>query len=275
MRKKLGKMTTAQFAKLHHVNKRTLHYYDTIGLFMPQYKGDNGYRYYDYSQSIDFEYIRMLKEIKLSIEEIKEIIYNFDDDKFLHMVLSKQMEIDEEIKKLKKVKEVLQQKKEHVICCRHVHDLQIELREVEEESLAITPYAFEEDSIPNVFQYIQSVWTPQQYRSGVGSYIALTKIRNKKFDEYDGLFTIAMDTSQEQILIKQRGTYLCGYLIGDWNRLPILYEKMLHYANKHHLSLSGYAFETSLNDYTMVRKEEYITQVMIQVSMDSAANNKC
>ena len=28
-------LTTAQFAKLHNVNKRTLHYYDKIGLFSP------------------------------------------------------------------------------------------------------------------------------------------------------------------------------------------------------------------------------------------------
>ena len=33
------KLTTAQFAKLHGVNKRTLHYYDTIGLFSPAPKG--------------------------------------------------------------------------------------------------------------------------------------------------------------------------------------------------------------------------------------------
>ena len=33
MKKKRSGLTTAQFAKLHGVNKRTLHYYDTIGLF--------------------------------------------------------------------------------------------------------------------------------------------------------------------------------------------------------------------------------------------------
>ena len=60
------KLTTAQFAKLHNVNRRTLHYYDNIELFSPAYKGDNGYRYYDYAQSMEFEFIRMLKELHLS-----------------------------------------------------------------------------------------------------------------------------------------------------------------------------------------------------------------
>ena len=61
MKKEMKRLTTAQFAKLHEVNKRTLHYYDDIGLFCPLTKEENGYRYYDISQSIDFEYIRMLK----------------------------------------------------------------------------------------------------------------------------------------------------------------------------------------------------------------------
>ena len=33
-----SKLTTAQFAALHEVNKRTLHYYDSIGLFSPKQK---------------------------------------------------------------------------------------------------------------------------------------------------------------------------------------------------------------------------------------------
>ena len=38
MKKEMKRLTTAQFAKLHEVNKRTLHYYDDIGLFLSSYK---------------------------------------------------------------------------------------------------------------------------------------------------------------------------------------------------------------------------------------------
>ncbi|WP_314584261.1 MerR family DNA-binding transcriptional regulator [Paenibacillus terrigena] len=43
--------TTGEFAKLHHINKRTLMYYDDIGLFKPQFKDNHEYRYYAYEQS--------------------------------------------------------------------------------------------------------------------------------------------------------------------------------------------------------------------------------
>ena len=66
------KITIAQLEKIHNIKKRTLHYYDNIGLFSPNTKGKNGYRYYDLSQSIEFEYILMLRELNMGIDEIQQ-----------------------------------------------------------------------------------------------------------------------------------------------------------------------------------------------------------
>lgn len=85
-----SKLTTAQFAALHEVNKRTLHYYDSIGLFSPETKGDNHYRYYDSAQSIHFEYILMLKELNMSIEEIKSYLDAPNAEDFIAIVDQKQ-----------------------------------------------------------------------------------------------------------------------------------------------------------------------------------------
>ena len=86
MKKKSDLLTTAEFARLHEVNKRTFHYYDAIGLFSPNTKGENNYRYYDARQSIDFEYIRMLKELNMSIEEIRTYMCNPNPEDFIKIV---------------------------------------------------------------------------------------------------------------------------------------------------------------------------------------------
>ena len=39
-------LTVSQMAKLHHISRQTLIYYDHIGLFRPQITDDKGYRYY-------------------------------------------------------------------------------------------------------------------------------------------------------------------------------------------------------------------------------------
>ena len=77
--------TAGQFARLHHLNKRTLHYYDDIGLFSPAYKGRNGYRYYTYQQSGELESILALRELNMSIGEIKEYLNRPTAQRFIEL----------------------------------------------------------------------------------------------------------------------------------------------------------------------------------------------
>ena len=63
--------TIGQFAALHEINKKTLMWYDEIGLLKPAYIKENGYRYYSYQQSAALETILMLRELNVSLDEIK------------------------------------------------------------------------------------------------------------------------------------------------------------------------------------------------------------
>ena len=111
MKKSFKSLTTAQFAKLHGVNKRTLHYYDDIGLFSPRAKGENGYRFYDAAQSLDFEYIRMLKELNMSLDEIAAYCKAPTPARFLEIASAKEEEIGRQIKKLRHAQKVLRAKR--------------------------------------------------------------------------------------------------------------------------------------------------------------------
>ena len=118
MKKSNIKLTTAQFAKLHNVNKRTLHYYDNIGLFSPNTKGENGYRYYDLSQSIEFEYILMLRELNVSIDDIEEYIKRPTEENFIRLATAKEVEINNQIKRLKLIKKTIHEKKNQIELCQ-------------------------------------------------------------------------------------------------------------------------------------------------------------
>lgn len=98
------KLTTAQFAKLHKINKRTLHYYDEIDLFKPKFKGENNYRYYDYFQSIELENILMLKQLDMSISEIKSYLNNPNVNDFINIADDKILKIEQDIRRLKQTK---------------------------------------------------------------------------------------------------------------------------------------------------------------------------
>ena len=243
MKKEIKRLTTAQFAKLHEVNKRTLHYYDEIGLFHPLTKAENGYRYYDISQSIDFEYIRMLKELNMSIEEI-----------------------DKQIQKLKDIKTVMQRKKAKIAFCETLQEQEIRIEECKSERLLVYPYDFSKDDISEIFSHLKDIWGIEQIRMGMGSFISLDNVYKMNFDKYEGIYTIALNKkSVPNSLIKPKGKYLCGYQKGTWDKLPALYQQMLDYANKNNLQLTGYAYEVGLNDFVISDEADYITKIMIKI----------
>lgn len=266
MKKSSIRLTTAQFANLHEVNKRTLHYYDTIGLFSPKEKGENGYRYYDISQSIDFEYIRMLKELNMSIDEIKTYVENPNSDKFIQIADIKEQELEKQIRNLKRTKKILQTKKAQVKFCESLQEQEINIVDCKEEKLLVLPYNFIDDDFSEFFPYVKNTWSIEQIRMGVGGYISVDKVINAEFENYDGIYTPALNPScVTTTMIKPKGKYLCGYQKGTWDKLPALYRKMLAYAEKNKLKLTGYAYEMGLNEFVISNKDDYITQIMIKI----------
>lgn len=70
----MNKFTITEVIKITGVSKRTLHYYDEIGLLVSQKNEDNNYRIYELADLIKLQKILMFKEIGLSLAEIKEVI---------------------------------------------------------------------------------------------------------------------------------------------------------------------------------------------------------
>lgn len=82
--------SSGEFAKLTGVNKRTLHYYNEIGLFRPEIIGENGYHYYTCFQFTELELILTLRKIGLSIDEIKDYSSRPSDESFTEMMNKKE-----------------------------------------------------------------------------------------------------------------------------------------------------------------------------------------
>lgn len=77
MNKKKKLLTIGQFAALHGINKKTLMWYDEIGLFRPAaVNSENGYRCYSYHQSPILETILLLRELDVSLTEIQDFMKN-------------------------------------------------------------------------------------------------------------------------------------------------------------------------------------------------------
>ena len=70
--------TIKQLADLANVSRRTLRYYDQIGLLPPTAVGDNNYRYYDQEKVLRLQQIRFYQELDFSLDEIRKILDKSD-----------------------------------------------------------------------------------------------------------------------------------------------------------------------------------------------------
>ena len=70
--------TIKQLADLANVSRRTLRYYDQIGLLPPTAVGDNNYRYYDQDKVLRLQQIRFYQELDFSLDEIRKILDKSD-----------------------------------------------------------------------------------------------------------------------------------------------------------------------------------------------------
>lgn len=94
------------FSKKVGVPVKTLRYYDEIDLFKPSYtECFSGYRYYEINQIKDIKLISKLKEIGLSLEEVKQ----FQKSKDISIIINKKKLFEE---KLERIEEFMNIKEE-------------------------------------------------------------------------------------------------------------------------------------------------------------------
>ena len=103
---------TGEFAKLVGVTKHTLFYYDKIGLFSPEIKLENGYRFYSFDQLDVFDVIQTLRELDVSLEEIKGYMNQRSPKRLLKLFRKEQSIIRKQMQQLKKMEEWIVKKSE-------------------------------------------------------------------------------------------------------------------------------------------------------------------
>ena len=86
-------LTINEFAKICQTTKDTLLVYDKKGLLKPLKTGENGYRYYSYSQYYDFYVIKAFQMAGSSLKEISEQIKSNDRENILALLELKRSEL--------------------------------------------------------------------------------------------------------------------------------------------------------------------------------------
>lgn len=266
--------TTGQFAKMHQLNNRTLHYYDQIGLFSPAFIGENGYRYYTYRQSPVLEFLLAMRELDMSIDEIKAYMDNRTYEGFRKVLQTKTVEIDNTIDRLTYLRNLLTAKEEQLNLAEHVKCDEIEMITCPQEYLLLSEpltSALDDDDLAVLVDHMQNVKDTRLFNKRYGTMISIEKIKAKQLDVYDYYYSIVNKEQNSDVLhVKPAGTYIRVFSKGNWEQLPEAYERIKKFAADNNVVLTGYAYEEGINEMVISSMDDYITQIVVECERGDA-----
>ena len=262
---------TGEFAKLCNVKKQTLFHYDDIGLFSPEIKDENGYRYYSVQQFEVFNVILILKEIKMPLKEIKYYLDNRSPDTLIELFENKILQVNKEIENLKKIRKFMKTKIEVTKKSCITDYSKITLEVLKEEQLVLSR------SIENLSykDYLKAVSEHMDFCNShqltTGYSISLMINRDNIIkgvsDNYSYIYTkLEANSKIKSTFTRPNGLYAVAYHQGSYTTIDKTYKKIIKSLNEANLKIGKYAYEEYvLDETTMKGFENYVTQILVEI----------
>ncbi len=270
MEKKRKLLTIGQFAALHGINKKTLMWYDEIGLFHPAViHPDNGYRYYNYYQSSILETILLLRELHVPISEIQTFMKNRSAANMEHLLQEKIEELDREMAHMKAVRKTLSYHRQNMLTLLNIDLTEIKLIEKKERSL-VTIDIHQDTTFDRQVEMITSETKKYQLRrlhdASYGTMISVANLYQKNFEEYSKLFIeIPFPIKKDGLHIQPAGKYIRAFYRESKENAILCYQKIFDYITEHNLVLSGFSYEIIINENVIDKIEDALVQIEIPV----------
>lgn len=98
------------------------------------------------------------------------------------------------------------------------------------------------------------------------SVISVDDLKKGNFETYCGIFVnIPNIKSKSGITVVPESKYLRAYNVGEWEKIPNVYKKMLKFAKENKIELGDFSYEVGINETSINSINEYITQIDIKI----------
>lgn len=256
-------ISITEMAKLRNISTETLRHYDRIGLLKPVFVDpDTGYRYYSITQYEKIGTIRELKNLGMSLSEIKDYFNNRNIETSRVLLSEQRDKIHDQIDHLIRLRKEINQKIEFldVIRTTELTD-EIRMKHIEarkyvhfdrtvHDEIELSYDAVLLEGILKKSTHSMPIFATNRY----GGMISKDDILNnvvplsaKMIILYDG----EEDVADNEIIEVPEGDYLCMFYVGNfWNRENSI-NRLLNYMKEHNLRLAGDILQMQWVDFAI------------------------
>lgn len=267
-------LTAGEFAKISGTTKHTLFHYDEIGLFSPQYRAENGYRYYSIDQLEIFDVIFTLRELDMPLQQIKEYLQQRSPEAFIELLHTEKELVERKLYQLKNTKKWLEEKADQMGRIMRKNLDVAEVISMPEQYLISTYSPFTGDvevaeKILGLYDYCEKNGCKSPYNVGYIQY--QDTLRRGIYEEYHTIYLL-FDNPPKKVSyqIKPKGAYLCVYHKGHWKQIKESYQKLFSYAEANGFSLDQEFYEDyMLDELTVKGPEHYVTRIAVRITSEN------
>ncbi len=265
---------TAEFARLCNTSKDTLIHYDEIGLFKPQYVGENKYRYYSFKQIDEYHTIAALRDVGFSLQHIKEKLHDSSMEMYCKLIEEQQSVVSEKITALERtaffISTHLAQVKEYIgyeaaMCATKD---KVIIKEFPERHIVSMPCSVKlDDGYKFVELYSDFATTvkntTKSFYYPCGAIVERLLVETKKSYFFTHLyFQIDEQNATDTI---SKGQYLVTYEKTDFDNIVPAYERLVEYADKENLKIDSHFYEDIVMSHLNSEKEKYVVQISCRI----------
>ncbi len=271
---KKGYFTTGEFAKLCNVKKQTLFHYDDVGIFTPDIVGENGYRYYSYTQLETFSMLQIMRDMHMPLQEIKEHMDNRSPEQLIKLLEKKTLEIDERIARLQSAKKYLTSKIKITQEGINAPIGQVLIENLEDEYFITSDYSGSDtlrgavEASNALFQFCHQLGIFSA--NSIGGMIPIKSVTVSGYS-YAKFYTVVelkdLKKSQRKLAtLDAGGPHLVYYDNHGYQNIHQICQKLIAYADEHHLKLGEYIYEdVILDDLSTKGFDNYLVKISTRI----------
>ena len=262
-------LSIKEFADVVGMTVNTLRYYDKRGIFKPDKFGEeykNQYRYYSPTQITTIKMIRVLTEIGVPLNEIKELASSRSPEKLIKLFSKQQGIVADELRFLQEVHLVISTFLKLLIDGISATETDITVTELPERKIILGDVNEFYGTAGFYKVFMRFCNAPHEPKLNlaypVGGYFEHIDAFLREPSKPTRFFSLNPNGNDKQ----KAGLYLLGYTRGYYGKTNDLPKKMAEFAEKNELIFNGPVYNIYLFDeMSVINPEQYLLQISMSV----------
>lgn len=270
--------TISEIADYFNISAQTLRYYDRIGLLKPEKVSEgSGYRLYEMRQIGILYLIRELKQLGLSLNQIKSYCQTKDISELKHSLEETLADLNQQINSLQQIQRHTEDylRRIQLLESARNKDAYIELRPMQERYAYILEINYTIDRLQDYIAMMQESYAHSPLRSAEPGRVVLgirqQELEQKSVRVYHTIgHMLDCPVADAKVRTYPAGLFAIACHLGGYDTIASTYKKLLAYIDAHGYRIIGDSLEISVVDTAYTENsDEFVTEIQIPVVENS------